>query len=103
MSALEAEPDVGVEVAVTPVGVAEEFLDYDEFDALFQEEGGGRVADVVEADAAEVGSAQGRGEGPGEVSRVDRPALRRGEHVPVVLPLGACRLPFALLLLVVVL
>ncbi|GHB29948.1 hypothetical protein GCM10010392_67740 [Streptomyces clavifer] len=39
------------------VGVAEEFLDHDEFDALFQEQGGGRVPEVVEADAAEAGLA----------------------------------------------
>jgi hypothetical protein len=32
------------------VGVAEEFLDDDEFDALFQEERRGRVPQVVESD-----------------------------------------------------
>lgn len=37
------------------VSVAEEFLDHDEVDTLFQEQGGGRVAEVVEADAAESG------------------------------------------------
>lgn len=101
--ALEAESDVGVDGGGdADVGVAEEFLD-DEFDALFQEQGGGRVAEVVEADAAEAGLAEERGEGAGEVGRVDRPALWRGGHVPVVLPLGSCRVPFARLLLVVVL
>ncbi|MDT0420290.1 hypothetical protein RM554_02240 [Streptomyces sp. DSM 41859] len=54
--------------------MAEEFLDHDEFDALLQEQGGGGVAEVVEADAA-AGLAEGRGEGAGEVGRVDRSAL----------------------------
>jgi hypothetical protein len=31
------------------VGVAEEFLDHDEFDALLQEQGGGRVPEIVGA------------------------------------------------------
>lgn len=35
------------------VGVAEEFLDDDEIDALLEEEGGGRVSEVVEADGPE--------------------------------------------------
>ncbi|WP_372464384.1 hypothetical protein [Streptomyces olivaceus] len=35
------------------VGVAEEFLDDDEVDALFQEQGVGRVAEVVETDLPE--------------------------------------------------
>ncbi|SDL91279.1 hypothetical protein SAMN05444921_102166 [Streptomyces wuyuanensis] len=47
------------------------------------------------------GLAEERGEGAGEVGRVDRSALRGGEHVPAVLPRGACGLAFALLLLVV--
>ena len=52
--ALEAESDVGVDGGGdADVGVAEEFLDDDEFDALFQEQGGGGVSEVVEADAAE--------------------------------------------------
>ncbi|GLV94658.1 hypothetical protein Slala04_61120 [Streptomyces lavendulae subsp. lavendulae] len=33
-------------------GAAEEFLDHDEFDSLLQEQSGGRMAEVVEADAA---------------------------------------------------
>jgi len=38
--ALEAESDVGVDGGGdADVGVAEEFLDHDEFDALLQEEG----------------------------------------------------------------
>lgn len=43
--ALEAESDVGVDAGGdADVGVAEEFLDHDEVDALFQEERGGRVS-----------------------------------------------------------
>ncbi|OKJ02027.1 hypothetical protein AMK18_11465 [Streptomyces sp. CB01249] len=46
--ALEAESDVGVDASGdADVGVAEEFLDDDEFDALFQEQRGGRVAETV--------------------------------------------------------
>jgi hypothetical protein len=42
---LEAESDVGVDGGGdVDVGVAEEFLDHDEFDALFQEQSGGRMA-----------------------------------------------------------
>ncbi|GGV11375.1 hypothetical protein GCM10010293_01550 [Streptomyces griseoflavus] len=59
------------------------------------------MAEVVEADAAEVGLAEERGEGAGEVGRVDRSALRGGEHVPVLLPCGARGLTLVVLLLVV--
>ncbi|GAA3154491.1 hypothetical protein GCM10010521_47870 [Streptomyces rameus] len=59
------------------------------------------MAEVVEADAAEAGLAEGRGEGAGEVGRVGRCAPRSGEHVPAVLPCGTCGLTFALLLLAV--
>ena len=93
----EAEADVGVDANV---GVAEEFLDHDEFDALLQEQGGGGVAEVVEADVAKAGLAEERGEGAGEVGRVDRSALHCGEHVRVVLPRGARGLTLALLLFV---
>ncbi len=42
---LEAESDVGVDAGGdADVGVAEEFLDHDEVDALLQEQGGGGVA-----------------------------------------------------------
>ncbi|GGT26490.1 hypothetical protein GCM10010222_80370 [Streptomyces tanashiensis] len=48
---LEAESDVGVDGGGdADVGVAEEFFDDDEFDALFQEQGGGGAAEAVEAD-----------------------------------------------------
>jgi hypothetical protein len=48
--ALEAESDVGVHRRGHPdVGMAQQLLDDDEFDALFQEEGGRRVPEVVGA------------------------------------------------------
>lgn len=51
--ALEAESDVGVDGGGdADVGVAQQLLDYDEFDALLQEEGRRRVPEVVESDAA---------------------------------------------------
>ncbi|KFK90756.1 hypothetical protein IX27_07030 [Streptomyces sp. JS01] len=54
--ALEAESDVGVDAGGdADVGVAEEFLDDDEVDALFQEQAGGRVPEIVEADRSEPG------------------------------------------------
>ncbi|MGW8947209.1 hypothetical protein [Streptomyces koyangensis] len=37
--------------------MAEEFLDHDEFDSLFQQQGRGRVPEVVKSDAAEAGIA----------------------------------------------
>ncbi len=47
--ALEAEAYVGIDGGGdADVGVAEEFLDRDEFDALFQEQGCGGVPEVVE-------------------------------------------------------
>jgi hypothetical protein len=49
--ALEAEADVGVDRrGHADVGVPQQFLDDDEFDALFQEERRGRVPQVVESD-----------------------------------------------------
>src|SRR5262245_20565708 len=48
--ALEAEAYVGVDAGGdADVGVAEEFLDDDEVDALFQEQGRGRVPEIVGA------------------------------------------------------
>lgn len=47
--ALEAESDVGVDDGgYADVSVAEKLLDHNEFDALFQEEGGRRVPEGVE-------------------------------------------------------
>ncbi|EGJ77285.1 putative phage integrase [Streptomyces sp. Tu6071] len=49
------------------MGVVEEFLDADEVDALFQEQVGGRVAGVAEADPPESGLAEEVAETAGEV------------------------------------
>lgn len=47
---LEAEPDVGVDAGGdADVGVSEEFLDHDEFNALLQEQRGCGVAEIVGA------------------------------------------------------
>jgi len=52
--ALEAEPDMGVHRrGHSDVGMAEEFLDHDEFDALLQEQRCRRVPEIVKPDAAE--------------------------------------------------
>ena len=61
------------------------------------------MSEVVEPDAAEAGLAEERGEGPGEVGRVDRSSMRCGEHMPVGLPGVVCGLALALLLFVVML
>ncbi|GGU50337.1 hypothetical protein GCM10015534_59530 [Streptomyces diastaticus subsp. diastaticus] len=85
--ALEAESDVGVDAGGdADVGVSEEFLDDDEVDALFEEQGGGRVPEVVEADASESGPVEEVAEAAGEVGRVERPAGRDGEDEAAVLP-----------------
>ena len=68
------------------VGVAEEFLDHDEFDALLQEEGRGRVAEVVEPDLAQVGLPQEGVEVSGEGGWFDRVAVESGEDVAAVHP-----------------
>ncbi|MGY3678325.1 hypothetical protein ACVWXU_001948 [Streptomyces sp. TE33382] len=48
--ALEAKSDMSVDAGGdADVGVAEEFLDHDKVDTLFQERGGGRVPEVVKA------------------------------------------------------
>ncbi|MDH6578132.1 hypothetical protein P3T29_003794 [Kitasatospora sp. MAP5-34] len=57
--ALGAESGVGVD-ADADMGVAEEFLDDDKFDALLQEKRCGRVPEVVESDLAESRSANER-------------------------------------------
>lgn len=99
---LEAESYVGVHGGGdADVSVAEEFFDDDEFDALFEQQRRGRVADVVEPDAPEPGFVELRVEGAGEVGRFDRCAVRGGEHVaglssmPYVSPsAGVTMMPF---------
>jgi hypothetical protein len=95
--ALKAEPDVGVDAGGdADVGMAEEFLDHDEVDALFQEQGGGRVPEVVEADRAEPCAMKEAAEA-GDVGGVERPALRGGEDEPVAHPACSGRLMLFLL------
>lgn len=85
--ALEAESDVGVDGGGdADVGVAEEFLDDDEFDALLQEEGCRRVSKIMEPDAAEPGLAEQGVEVPGESGPFDRGTVGPGEDVAAVLP-----------------
>ena len=91
-------PRVGVDAGGdADVGVAEEFLDDDEVDALFQEQGGGRVAEVVEADRPELGLVEEAAEAAGEVGGVEWLALRSGEDEPVVRPARSGRLALFLL------
>lgn len=66
------------------VGVAEEFLDDDEVDALFQEQGVGRVAEVAETDLPESCLVEEAAEAAGQVAGVERPARRGGEDESVV-------------------
>ena len=76
------------------VGVTQQLLDHDEFHALLQEEGGRRVAEVVEPDAAESGLAEQGVEVPGESGPFDRGAVGAGEDVAAVLPARPRRLTF---------
>ena len=93
--ALEAEPDVGVDGGGdADVGVAQQLLDHDEFHSLLQEQGRRRVAEVVEPDAAEPGSAEQGVEVPGEGGPFDRGAVRAGEDVAAVPPARPRRFAF---------
>lgn len=71
------------------VGVAEEFLDDDEFNALLQEECRGRVVEVVKPDRPQAGFAEQGVEVPSERSGLDRVPVRPREDVPAALPLRA--------------
>jgi hypothetical protein len=83
--ALEAESDVGVDTGGdADVGGAEEFFYDDEVDALFQEQGRGRVSEVVQADAAESGPGEKSAEAAGEVGGVEWSDGRGGEDEPAV-------------------
>jgi hypothetical protein len=82
--------------------VSEEFLDDDEFDALFQEEGGRRVSEIMEPDAAEPGPAEQGVEVPGEGGSLNRGSVGSGEDVAAVLPARARRFAFLKLALEVV-
>jgi hypothetical protein len=61
------------------VGVAQQLFDHNEFHSLFQEEGRGRVAEVVEPDAAEPGPTEQGVEVPGEGGSFDRGAIETGK------------------------
>jgi hypothetical protein len=66
--ALEAESDVDVDgCGDADVGVAQEFLDDDEFGALLQEQRRGRVAEVVKPDRPQVRLAEQRVEVAGSI------------------------------------
>jgi hypothetical protein len=95
---LESESYVRVDAGGdADVGVAEQFLDHDEVDALFQEQGRGRVAEVVEADAPEPCPVEEAAEAAGEVGRVERSAGGRGEDEAAVSPVRSCRLALLVL------
>ncbi len=68
------------------VGVAEEFLDHHEVDALFQKQGGGRVAEVVKPDATQSCAVEESAEAAGEVGRFERAVGGGGEDEAVVRP-----------------
>jgi len=72
------------------LGVAQAFLDDLGVDALGEEQGGGRVAQVVEADAGEVRFLEERGEGTSdEVALAQGPALGVAKHERrLPMPLG---------------
>jgi hypothetical protein len=83
--ALETESDVGVDAGGdADVGVAEEFLDDDEVDALLQEQGRGRVPEIVEADRPESRAVQEAPKAAGEVGGVERLALEAGRFQSLV-------------------
>jgi len=101
---LEAESNVGVDAGGdADVGVAEEFLDHDEVDPLFQEQGRSRVSKVVEADADATEScpAEEAAEAAGEVGRVERPSCGCGEDEALASPVRPCGLALLVLPLLV--
>lgn len=76
-------------VAVTPMWASQQFLDDDEFDALFQEEGRGRVAEVVEPDRPQAGVPEQCLEVPREGGGFDGVAVQASESEAVVHPVCA--------------
>lgn len=95
---LEVEPCVGVDGGGdADVRAAEKFLDHDEVNVLFQEQGGGGVWYVVEADAAQPCPVEEWAKAPGEVGGVERAAGGRGEDEPAVRPARSGGLAFFLL------
>jgi hypothetical protein len=95
--ALEAELYLGVDAGGdADVGVAEEFLDYDEVD-LLEEQSGGRVPEVVEAGVAKSRPTEESAEASSQVGGVEGAAGRGGEDESVVRPARSCGLTFFLL------
>lgn len=68
------------------MGAAQEFLDDDEFDALFQEEGRGRVAEIVEPDGQQLRVVEWGAEVRCERGGFYRVHVRPCEDVAAVLP-----------------
>jgi hypothetical protein len=94
-AALEAEADVCVDGGGdADVGVPQQLLDHNEFHSLFQEEGRGRVAEVVEPDAAEFGPAEKGVEVPGEGGPFERGTIGASEDVAAVIPARPRRFAF---------
>lgn len=54
------------------IGVADKFLDDDEVDALFEEQGGGEAPEVVEEVRPESGTVEETTEATGEVGGIER-------------------------------
>lgn len=100
--ALEASSDVGVHRGRdADVGVAEKFLDDDEFDAVLQKQGRCRMPKIMEADAAEPGLAKQGVEVSGERGSLDRGSVGPSEDVAAVLPVRSRRFAFLALLVAV--
>lgn len=81
------------------MGVAEEFLDDDEVHALFQEQGRGRVPEIVEADAAQSPTVEEGDEASCEVGGVDGAARQGGKDEAGAFPSRSGYLALGLLLL----
>lgn len=98
--AREPEADVCVDGGGdADVGVAEGFLDDDEFDALFQEERRDRVPEITEPDVCRSRALRSRAmKARLRLLRVDRLAQRHSEHVAGLGPVVGDRFAFAALL-----
>jgi len=85
--ALEARPDVGIHgCGHSNMSMSQQFLDDDEFDALFEQERGRRVSEIMKTDAAQGGPAEQGVEVSGEGGALDGVAVGPGEDVAARLP-----------------
>lgn len=95
------QPSPGTEVSSISrdrtVGVSQEFLDDDKVHALLQEQGRGRVPEVVEADSPEPCAVEETTESAGEVGGVEGAADGGGEDEAVVRPPRSGGPPLSLL------